>query len=62
LVDLNISDTQDESAIEAAFSILDAIITNIAVDGGLREACETTSENLCNADQATFKGILTYYM
>jgi hypothetical protein len=41
---------------------MDSIIISMTVDGGLREPCETTTANLCNADQQTFKGILTHYM
>lgn len=53
--------TNDESAVTAAFSILDAVIDNMTVNGGLREVCETPEQNNCNADQQTFKGILAYY-
>ncbi|KAJ7645923.1 glycoside hydrolase family 76 protein [Mycena polygramma] len=54
--------TGDESAVQAAWALMDSIIMGMTVDGGLREPCETTTANLCNADQQSFKGILTHYM
>ncbi|KAJ7496635.1 glycoside hydrolase family 76 protein [Mycena latifolia] len=54
--------TGDESAIQSAWAIMDAIIMGMTVNGGLREPCETTDANLCNADQQTFKGITVHYM
>ncbi|KAG7091283.1 hypothetical protein E1B28_010331 [Marasmius oreades] len=53
---------QDESAVTDAFSIMDAIMAQLTIDGALRELCETADENKCNADQASFKGIAIYYM
>ncbi|KAJ6631402.1 glycoside hydrolase family 76 protein [Mycena sp. CBHHK59/15] len=55
-------DTGDESAITSAFAIMDSVIMSLTVDGGLREPCETTTANFCNADQQTFKGIVVHYM
>ncbi|KAJ7286937.1 glycoside hydrolase family 76 protein [Mycena rebaudengoi] len=54
--------TGDESVIQSAWAIMDAIIINMTVDGGLRESCETTTANFCNADQQTFKGITMHYI
>ncbi|KAJ7578263.1 glycoside hydrolase family 76 protein [Mycena floridula] len=54
--------TGDETAVTSAFSIMDSVIASLTVNGGLREGCESTTQNLCNADQQTFKGILAYYM
>ena len=50
-------DNQDQAYIDAAYKLVDAVIDNLTIDGGLRENCETTSQNLCNADQTSFKGI-----
>lgn len=55
-------DTGDEQAITDAFAIMDAVIVNLTFNSGLRESCEATNTNSCDADQETFKGILTYYM
>lgn len=52
----------DESAITSAWAIMDAIIMGMTIDGGLREPCESTTANFCNADQQTFKGITMHYM
>ncbi|SJL10676.1 uncharacterized protein ARMOST_14067 [Armillaria ostoyae] len=41
---------------------MNAIITHLTVDEGLRESCESLTQTSCNADQATFKGINMYYM
>ncbi|KAJ7173716.1 glycoside hydrolase family 76 protein [Mycena filopes] len=54
--------TGDESAIQAAWAIMDSVIMSMTINGGLREGCESTTANFCNADQQTFKGILTHYM
>ncbi|KAJ7033415.1 glycoside hydrolase family 76 protein [Mycena alexandri] len=54
--------TGDESAIQSAWAIMDAVIMGMTVNGGLRETCESTTANFCNADQQTFKGILVHYM
>ncbi|KAJ7721467.1 glycoside hydrolase family 76 protein [Mycena metata] len=54
--------TGDESAIQSAWAIMDAVIMGMTVNGGLRESCESTTANFCNADQQTFKGILVHYM
>ncbi|KAL1725883.1 glycoside hydrolase family 76 protein [Schizophyllum commune] len=56
------NDNQDQAYIDAAYKLVDAVIDNLTTDGGLRENCETTSQNLCNADQTSFKGIFTYYL
>ncbi|KAF9262689.1 glycoside hydrolase family 76 protein [Marasmius fiardii PR-910] len=53
---------QDESAATDAFSIMDALMAQLTTNGALRELCETADDNRCNADQASFKGITTYYM
>lgn len=52
----------DEQALNDAYKIIDALITNQSNDGGLRESCEDSKQNLCNADQQTFKGITVYFM
>ncbi|KAJ7750083.1 glycoside hydrolase family 76 protein [Mycena maculata] len=39
-----------------------AYLYKCAVNGGLRESCETTTANMCDADQQTFKGITVHYM
>ncbi|PBK90789.1 hypothetical protein ARMGADRAFT_933520, partial [Armillaria gallica] len=54
--------SQDEKFLRDAFTIMDAIITHLIVDEGLRESCESLTQTSCNADQATFKGITVYYM
>ncbi|KAK1217008.1 hypothetical protein PQX77_020358 [Marasmius sp. AFHP31] len=53
---------KDESALTDAFSIADAAMEHLTTDGALRESCEGADKNLCNADQAAFKGIFTYYL
>ncbi|KAK0498981.1 glycoside hydrolase family 76 protein [Armillaria luteobubalina] len=55
-------DSRDEKFLRDAFTIMDAIITHLTVDEGLRESCESLTQTSCNADQATFKGITMYYM
>ncbi|KAJ7478575.1 glycoside hydrolase family 76 protein [Mycena galericulata] len=52
----------DETAITSAWAIMDALIMGMTVNGGLRESCESTTANQCDADQETFKGILVHYM
>ncbi|PBK63795.1 hypothetical protein ARMSODRAFT_893913, partial [Armillaria solidipes] len=54
--------SQDEKFLRDTFTIMDAIITYLTVDEGLRESCESLTQTSCNADQATFKGINMYYM
>ncbi|KIY67050.1 glycoside hydrolase family 76 protein [Cylindrobasidium torrendii FP15055 ss-10] len=54
------ADNQD--AVSKAYAIMDAIIDNLTVDGGLRESCESDTENQCNDDQQSFKGITIAYM
>jgi len=55
-------DTGDEQAIQDPWAIMHAIINDLTWDGGLREPCEAASQNFCNADQQTFKGITMHYM
>ncbi|KAK7057769.1 glycoside hydrolase family 76 protein [Favolaschia claudopus] len=54
--------TGDETTITSAWAIMDAIIASMTIDGGLREPCEITTQNNCNADQQTFKGITMHWM
>ncbi|KAJ7496623.1 glycoside hydrolase family 76 protein [Mycena latifolia] len=54
--------TKDEQYLTEAYNIVDATISNLTVDGGLRESCETNTDNQCNADQETFKGIDMFFM
>ncbi|KAL0574911.1 hypothetical protein V5O48_007055 [Marasmius crinis-equi] len=53
---------QDDTAVTDAFSIIDAVIDKLTTDGAVREPCESADQNNCNADQASFKGIFTYYL
>jgi len=55
-------DTGDEQAVQDAWAIMDATINDLTLNGGLRESCETATQNTCNADQQSFKGITMYYM
>jgi len=55
-------DTGDEQAVQDAWTIMDATINDLTLSGGLRESCETATQNTCNADQQSFKGITMYYM
>jgi hypothetical protein len=55
-------DAGDESAITSAWGIIDSIIMGMTINNGLRESCESTTQNFCNADQQTFKGITVHYM
>ncbi|KAJ7799968.1 glycoside hydrolase family 76 protein [Mycena olivaceomarginata] len=52
----------DESAITSAWGIIDSIIMGMTINNGLRESCESTTQNFCNADQQTFKGITVHYI
>ncbi|KAJ7350807.1 glycoside hydrolase family 76 protein [Mycena albidolilacea] len=54
--------TGDESAITSAWGIIDSIIMGMTINNGLREPCESTTQNFCNADQQTFKGITVHYI
>ncbi|KAK0194601.1 glycoside hydrolase family 76 protein [Armillaria mellea] len=54
--------SRDEKFLRDTFTIMDAIITHLTVNEGLRESCESLTQTSCNADQATFKGIIMYYM
>jgi len=54
--------TGDEQAVQDAWAIMDATINDLTLNGGLRESCETATQNTCNADQQSFKGITMYYM
>ena len=47
--------TQDESAVTAAWGIMDSVIADMTINGGLREACETDTVDNCNTDQTVFK-------
>ncbi|TRM68912.1 glycoside hydrolase family 76 protein [Schizophyllum amplum] len=52
----------DQALLDAAYKIIDATMDKLTWDNGLRELCETTSDNQCNADQTSFKGIFMYYL
>jgi hypothetical protein len=54
--------TKDESAVTSAWRIMDSVIADMTINGGLREACETDTVDKCNTDQTVFKGILVQYM
>ncbi|KAJ6590167.1 glycoside hydrolase family 76 protein [Mycena vulgaris] len=54
--------TKDKQYLTEAYGIIDATISTLTIDGGLHEACETNTDNQCNADQETFKGINVFFM
>ncbi|KAJ7133737.1 glycoside hydrolase family 76 protein [Mycena crocata] len=54
--------TNDEQYLMEAYDIVDAMISKLTTDGGLRESCESNTDNKCNADQQTFKGITMFFM
>ncbi|KAJ7109583.1 glycoside hydrolase family 76 protein [Mycena crocata] len=56
-------DPSATDAIDIAWSIMDSIIQNLTVDGGLREPCDNLQPGgTCNTDQQTFKGVAMLYM
>ncbi|KAJ7125373.1 glycoside hydrolase [Mycena epipterygia] len=54
--------TKDEQYLMEAYDIVDATISTLTNDGGLHESCETNTDNQCNSDQETFKGITMFFM